>query len=94
VIYIKREVELGEGIELVNRVLTNIKKEGAKKLLGSSSLLLLLLLLLISKVLKASSKLLLISPLKLVINCLYPLLKRLLKLGALVLNQLRFLDLN
>jgi hypothetical protein len=61
VIYIER------GVESVSRVLTNMKKEGAKNLSGSSSLPLLLLLLLISKVLKASSKLLIILPLKSVI---------------------------
>jgi hypothetical protein len=60
-IYIKREVKSA------SRVLTNIMKKGAKNSLGSSSLLLLLLLLLISRVLKASSKLLIILPLKLVI---------------------------
>jgi hypothetical protein len=67
VIYIKRGIESGEGIELASRVLTNIKKKGAKNSLGSSSLLLLSLLLLISKVLKVSFKLLIILPLKLVI---------------------------
>ena len=60
VIYIERE------IESASRVLINIKKEGAKRLLSSFSLLLLLLLI-ISKVLKASSKLLIILPLKSVI---------------------------
>jgi hypothetical protein len=67
VIYIERGVESGEGIELVSRVLINIKKEGAENSLSSSSLLLLSLLLLISKVLKASSKSLIILPLKLII---------------------------
>jgi hypothetical protein len=70
VIYIERGVESGEGVELASRVLTNIKKEGTENSLGSSSLPLLLLLSLISKVLKASSKSLIISPLKLVIYCL------------------------
>jgi hypothetical protein len=70
VIYIKEErVELGEGVKSASRVLTNIKKERAKKSLSLSSLLLLLLLLLllISRVIKASSKSLIILPLKLVI---------------------------
>jgi hypothetical protein len=61
VIYIER------GVESVSRVLIDVKKEGAKKSLGSSSLLLLLLLSSTSKVLKASSKSLMILPLKLVI---------------------------
>jgi hypothetical protein len=70
-------INIKEEIELVKRVLINIKKEGV--LLRSSSSLLLLLLLL---------------PLKSIIYYLYPLLKRLLKLSNLILNQLRFLDLN
>jgi hypothetical protein len=59
-------VELSKGIKLASKVLINIKKEETKKLLSLFSLLLLLLLL-ISKVLKASFKLLLILPLKLII---------------------------
>jgi hypothetical protein len=67
VIYIERGVKLSKGIKLANRVLINIKKEKAKNLLSLSSLLLLSLLLLINRVLKASSKLLIILPLKSVI---------------------------
>jgi hypothetical protein len=68
VIYIEEKgIELSKKIELANRVLINIKKEEVKKLLSLFSLLLLLLLLLISKVIKASSKSLIILPLKLII---------------------------
>ena len=67
VIYAERGVESGEGVESASRVLTNIKKEGAKNSSGLSSLPLLSLLLLISRVLKASSKSLIILPLKSVI---------------------------
>jgi len=70
-----------EGVESVKRVLINMKKEGVKKEVKPGS----------SSSLPLSSSL---SPLKSIIYCLYPLLKRLLKLGNLVLNRLRFLDLN
>jgi hypothetical protein len=64
---IKGVIYIEQGVELVSRVLIDMKKEGAKKSLGSSSLPLLSLLSLTSRVLKASSKLLIILPLKLVI---------------------------
>jgi hypothetical protein len=67
---IKGVIYIEQGVELASRVLTNIKKEGTKNSLGLFSLLLLSLLLLISRVLKASSKSLIISPLKSVIYCL------------------------
>jgi hypothetical protein len=67
VIYIEQGIESGEEVKLASRVLINIKKKGAKNSLSSFSLLLLSLLLLISKVLKASSKSLIILPLKLII---------------------------
>ena len=70
VIYAERGVESGEGVELARRVLTDVKKEGAENSLGSSSLPLLSLLLLMSRVLKASSKSLIILPSKSVIYCL------------------------
>ena len=69
-IYIERGVESGEGVESASRVSTNVKKEGAENSLGSSSLPLLSLLSLMSRVLKASSKSLIISPSKSVIYCL------------------------
>ena len=67
VICAERGVESGEGVESASRVSTDVKKEGAENSLGSSSLPLLSLLSLTSRVLKASSKSSIISPLKSVI---------------------------
>jgi hypothetical protein len=64
---IKGVIYIEQGIESVSRVLIDIKKEGAEKSLSSSSLPLLSLLSLMSRVLKASSKSLIILPLKSVI---------------------------